>query len=227
MASHFKNLQASVPDLIQRHILDIGSGGGEFVIEAALAGARVSGIEKKTRNVEKTYELARQKGVTVDVREGLGEAIPFPDNTFDFANLCELIEHVENPRKLLEETKRVLNQGGLAYVSVPNRFGIKDQHFGLYFLNWMPRSWAHRYVGLRGRHKNYDGSSGYQRIDQMHYYTLSGVMKLIQSVGLSAEDIRLKKINRFKNPVKRVVALGVYSVLKHFYFDSFHLLLKK
>jgi ubiquinone/menaquinone biosynthesis C-methylase UbiE len=228
MASHFQNLAEIIPNISKLKILDIGSGGGEFLVEAAEHGAEAVGVEKKEANNKRALEHAREKGVTIDVRQAVGEHIPFPDNFFDFANLCELIEHVENPSALLKETYRVLRPGGKAYLSIPNRFGMKDQHFRLYFLNWLPRSLGHWYVGLRGKHKPYTGESGYQRIDQMHYYTLSKILKLVQSVGFTAEDIRLKKIDkRFQNPFVRFIAKFLYALLKHFYFDSFHFLLIK
>jgi SAM-dependent methyltransferase len=47
-----------------------------------------------------------------------GEALPFPDASFDTV-LCEnVVDHAESPRRILEETARVLRPGGILYFTV-------------------------------------------------------------------------------------------------------------
>lgn len=47
------------------------------------------------------------------------ESIPVDDGRFDVVLLCEVLEHVENPTKVLVEVRRVLKKGGTVMISVP------------------------------------------------------------------------------------------------------------
>lgn len=220
---HFEQLCVVIPDLATKKILDIGCGGGSFLVSAAAHGATVTGIELKP---EKVLLAAKRISEFPNARvvEGVGERLPFPDQSFDFANLCELIEHVQDPVSLLSEVSRILVPGGLAYLSVPNRFGLIDQHFNLPLLSWMPRRWGELYVHLSGKGKRYHGESGLQRISEMHYYTLKQIKALVSQQGFAVSDIRLQKLQR-KPRLQQWFLIPVYHILKHVYFDSFHLLL--
>ncbi len=52
------------------------------------------------------------------------EALPFPDRAFDCALLMHALEHAARPERLLREIWRVLADGGLLVVVVPNRHGL-------------------------------------------------------------------------------------------------------
>lgn len=51
---------------------------------------------------------------------GRGEAMPFPDNTFDTVLMIEVIEHVEGDDQALREIRRVLKPGGVLVMTTPN-----------------------------------------------------------------------------------------------------------
>jgi ubiquinone/menaquinone biosynthesis C-methylase UbiE len=226
--SHISNLEKHVLDLKSRRILDLGSGLGKFVIAATLEGYDVVGFEKFQSYIDRTHQRAQELDLKLEIYQGNAENLPFGDKSFGFVNMSEVIEHVDKPRKVLKEVERILKDGGGVYMSVPNRFGLKDQHFHLYFLNWMPRSWAHVLIGALGKHKNYSGDAGVQRIDQMHYYTLKSIKKLVSECGLKARDIREEKIKgKTKNPIVRLFCVFLYNIAKHIYLNSFHLLLEK
>lgn len=215
MKTHFDNLVFHIPDLANRDILDVGSGKGSFLIQAATKGARAYGIEYNPENVLISKGRAVNNSVSITVEQGDAERLPFGGESFDFVNIGEVIEHVDNPDSLLREVFRVLRPGGLVYLSVPNRFGLKDQHFHLLFLNWMPRSWAYWIIGLLGKHKDYSGKSGRQDIRDMNYYTYTKIKNILTDIGFGVEDMRLKKFG------------FLYVPLRYFILDSFHLLLSK
>ena len=112
------------------------------------------------------------------------------------------------------------------YVSVPNRFGYKDPHYHLYFVNWLPRSWSEAYIRLRGKAKNYDGKAGRQQLSAMHYYTYDEFRRLVASVGFGFIDTRKEKIRRM--PLfKRMFFVPVYAFFRPWYFDTFHFFLTR
>jgi len=152
----------------------------------------------------------------------VGEKLPFQDDEFDFVNMSEVIEHVEDPKKVMSEVYRVLKPGGKVYVSVPNRFGFYDQHFHIYFVNWLPRRWSDTFISIFGKHKDYSGKAGRQRLGEMHYYSWGGICSLVTGLGLAYEDIRLRKVKRMS-----VFFLPTYIVLRKLFFNAFHLMLNK
>ena len=76
-------------------VLDIGAGRG-FVSEYVSKKANVTLIDTVD------YNCAKLPLVLYD-----GKTLPFPNNHFDAGLLIAVLHHAPNPKKLLEETKRV------------------------------------------------------------------------------------------------------------------------
>lgn len=55
----------------------------------------------------------------VDIVADLSKPIPFSDSYFDMVISTQVLEHVENPRRLVEEMYRVCRTNGIVFVSVP------------------------------------------------------------------------------------------------------------
>jgi 2-polyprenyl-3-methyl-5-hydroxy-6-metoxy-1,4-benzoquinol methylase len=108
MKTHFEHLLDVIPDLKVRRILDLGSGKGSFLIQCAQNGVFAKGIELNKGYIETSIKRASDAGVVIDVVQGVGESLPFNDSEFNFVNLCEVIEHVENPNKVLHTQIDVL-----------------------------------------------------------------------------------------------------------------------
>ena len=222
---HFENLSSHIDNLSSKSILDLGSGDGNFLVAAAKKGARAVGLELNQEYIDKSNKLAEIENVNIDVVQGLAEKMPFIDNSFDFINISEVIEHVDDPGALLKEVYRVLKPSGQAYISVPNRFSFRDQHFHLYFINWLPRFTSDIFISIFGKHKDYsDQSAGLQRLKDMHYYTYGQMNKLAKSFGFTVKDIREEKIKKIS---KSIFLLPIYRIIRTIYFDSFHLILTK
>ena len=47
------------------------------------------------------------------------QSIPYPDNSFDMVFASHVLEYVKNDRQAIQEIKRVLRPGGLAFLPVP------------------------------------------------------------------------------------------------------------
>ena len=91
--------------------LDVGAGLGEFV--------RV--LKEQTQfslhGVDLMY--SEIKGVEWYVQD-LNRNLQFQADKFDVVSCLEVVEHIENPRKLIREIFRVLKPGGCALISTPN-----------------------------------------------------------------------------------------------------------
>ena len=226
--THWEYLADQVHNLAGVPILDLGSGKGAFLLQAAERGATVTGLEISEKYIRMAKERLSSAGYHVRIEHGAGEHLPFRDAEFGFINMCEVIEHVEDPDRLLSEAYRVLQSGGHAYLSVPNRFGFRDQHFHLYLVNWFPRALSDLFIIMFGKHKDYaDTGIGRQSLTDMHYFTFGTIVQRAREVGFEVQDMRVTRITRELHGIKRYLALMGYRILRAFYFDSFHLLLTK
>src|SRR3989338_10990816 len=52
---------------------------------------------------------------------GSAEKMPFRENSFDTIVAGEVLEHLPNPEKFMQECRRVLRSGGIVIISTPNR----------------------------------------------------------------------------------------------------------
>ena len=84
-------------------ILDLGSGDGNFLIAAAKQGSQAVGLELNDEYIIRSKKLAEQESVDIEVVQGVAEKMPFENNSFDFINISEVIEHVQSPEDLLKE----------------------------------------------------------------------------------------------------------------------------
>lgn len=225
--SHLENLTEVVSDLPMRRVLDVGAGRGAFLIDCAKRQIRAEGLEYNPANIEIARGRASEAGVSIVMQQGQAEQLPFADESFEFVNLCEVIEHVQDPRLVLAEIERVLVLGGKAYISVPSRFGWYDPHFHLFFVNWLPRHFADAYIVLRGRGKDYRGESGEQRLSQMHYYTFCAFARELRNAGFNLEDARVSKLRARLGGLLLFLSLGAYYLARPWYFRAFHLIATK
>ena len=49
-----------------------------------------------------------------------GESLPFPDESFDIVYSGNVLEHTEDPDRVLHESVRVLRKGGILHMEMPN-----------------------------------------------------------------------------------------------------------
>jgi len=92
-------------------LLDLGSGFGGYAAEFASRGARVVGLDLVQPGGLERDGILPVRGSALDV--------PLRDSAFDLVFCASLIEHVEDPGRLLAEIARVLRPAGYAYVSFP------------------------------------------------------------------------------------------------------------
>ena len=95
-------------------LLDVGCSTGTFLHLAGSRGWSVKGIEFS----EDTSQVARAAGL--DVVTGTIFSLNPARDKFDALHLAEVIEHVADPRAMLEQARRLLNPGGVLYVTTPN-----------------------------------------------------------------------------------------------------------
>ena len=125
-------------------ILDIGCAYGPFMAAAAEAGFMPYGldpVEEAVRYVNEELGLFAWQGF-------FPTGAKAEDGPFDAVTLWYVIEHFENPGKVLKEVHRILREGGVLAFSTPSYSGVSGrrslQSFlknspGDHFTVWNPR----------------------------------------------------------------------------------------
>ena len=95
-------------------LLDCGSGGGVLINQlVALYGVKGYGVDVSTLALKRSKAAGSK---AVQYKQGVLEAIPWPDDTFDAVVSFDVLEHVEGKQKAVAEILRVLKPGGKALI---------------------------------------------------------------------------------------------------------------
>jgi SAM-dependent methyltransferase len=129
-------------------ILENGCGVGLYLDRLSEQSQFAVGLE---------FDLPRAQEAHVNaphIVNAAGENLPLPAASFDFILNHEVLEHVLNDRKCVEEMVRVLAPGGRMAIFVPNR-GYPFETHGIYWggsyhfgniplVNYLPRKYRDR-----------------------------------------------------------------------------------
>ncbi|MCE0504216.1 bifunctional 2-polyprenyl-6-hydroxyphenol methylase/3-demethylubiquinol 3-O-methyltransferase UbiG [Roseivivax sp. GX 12232] len=104
-----------------QEVLDLGCAGGFMAEALARRGARVTGIDPAEEALAAARAHAAEGGLTIRYDQGVGEALPYGDASFDSVVCVDVLEHVQDLDKVLAEVARVLRPGGLFLYDTINR----------------------------------------------------------------------------------------------------------
>lgn len=144
-ARRLEMIRRAVGERIHGDILENGCGVGMYLKNLAGDAAFAVGLEIEFNRA------ADACGRDLTVVNGAGEELPFCTSKFDLILSHEVLEHVANDRRCLEEMVRVLKPGGRLVLFVPNR-GYPFETHGIYWrgkyyfgnifgVNYLPRKW--------------------------------------------------------------------------------------
>lgn len=108
---------AKLATKVDGRLLDVGCDGGTLTEKVAERARpeRVVGIDISVKSL--AYNLTKRP--QFDVAVGDAEELPFRDVMFDAIFCSEVMEHIEQPEKMLAEVRRCLAPNGYAVVMVP------------------------------------------------------------------------------------------------------------
>jgi ubiquinone/menaquinone biosynthesis C-methylase UbiE len=112
------------------------------------------------------------KGYDFKLYDGMN--IPFPSNFFDVVIANHVIEHVQDQAMTLSEVSRVLNDNGICYIAVPNKWSLIEPHFKFPFLSWFPQKFSDFIVQTFKKTNKFDvkshGLKGYLSLMSDRFY---------------------------------------------------------
>jgi len=141
-------IAAAAGERLTGRILENGCGVGLYLDRLSEQSQFAVGLE---------FDLPRAQEAHVNaphIVNAAGENLPLPAASFDFILNHEVLEHVLNDRKCVEEMVRVLAPGGRMAIFVPNR-GYPFETHGIYWggsyhfgniplVNYLPRKYRDR-----------------------------------------------------------------------------------
>jgi ubiquinone/menaquinone biosynthesis C-methylase UbiE len=105
--------RAKVVPLASGAVFELGCGGGinQEMYDPSLITS-YAGIDPHEGLLETTRQQAGRLGTNVDIRQGVGEDIPFPSSSFDTVVCTYTLCSVEDPNKVMSEMRRILKPNG-------------------------------------------------------------------------------------------------------------------
>jgi len=104
-----------------KQVLDLGCAGGFMAEALADRGAIVTGLDPAGEAIAAARAHAAQTGRAIRYDVGVGEALPYPDTTFDAVVCVDVLEHVQDLSRVMAEVTRVLRPDGLFLFDTINR----------------------------------------------------------------------------------------------------------
>lgn len=134
-------------------LLEVGSGTGEFLLEAQRRGFQVRGIEYSADAVA----VANQRLGGEYVQQGEVETANLPNHYFDIVFLADVIEHVRSPKPFVAILQQCLKPEGLIYIVTPST-----------------DSWSRKLMGRRWTE---------YKIEHFHYFNRRSLTLLLEANG--------------------------------------------
>jgi len=158
-------------------ILDIGCGDG-FIssLIASRTGAKMYGVDISATSISN----ARKKGVKAKVAN-IDAGLPFGKEIFDAIFCGDVLEHIQDTEKLIENANKMLKKNGYMIISVPNIASWYNRGFLL--LGMMP-TWVESSL------RSYTGNPFIKEgAGHIHAFTKRSLSDLLIMKGFSIEKI--------------------------------------
>lgn len=107
--------RSHVVPLARGDVFELGCGGGinlSFYVPAKITS--FAGIDPTPALLDDSRRLTRAAGLDGDIREGVGEEIPFASDSFDTVVTTFTLCSVSDPDRVLSEIRRILRPDGVA-----------------------------------------------------------------------------------------------------------------
>jgi ubiquinone/menaquinone biosynthesis C-methylase UbiE len=120
-----------------KKLLEIGSGfGTNLAVWIKYFGVDGHGVEPAEIGFDQGFvgsqKLLPANGIDAHrIQNACGESLPFPDKSFDIVYSANVLEHTADPPRVLAEAVRVLRNGGVLHMEMPNFLSYYEGHYNV------------------------------------------------------------------------------------------------
>jgi ubiquinone/menaquinone biosynthesis C-methylase UbiE len=215
-------LNVFIPDLKSKKILDMAAGCGSFVLQGLRNGYNTTGVEPEDWKQElidlKFLENDYPKEWRERLVKGIGEKLPFADETFDVFDSWQTIEHVQNEKDCVFELYRVLKKGGVGILRGPDYLCFFEGHYRMFWLPLMGKSKFSKWYVTKLMKRPWEG------IDTFHPVNPFKLKRTIREAGFKLVDIKryqiYKAIER-RLPFTKHVIFKPFKWLVYLFWDLY------
>ena len=192
-------------DFKNKKLLEIGAGVGTFLITARTKyGINAYGVEPSKDEFSPFNQISKalleEYNLPKDIVVcGMAEDLPFENESFDLIYSTNVLEHVQDPMKVLSESLRVLKKDGYLQFVIPNYFSFWEGHYGVFWPCLTNKPIAKIYAKLINQNPDY--------IDTLQLINPFYLKQIIQK--LNNENIEI--IGWGKDIFKKRLSTGNYS----------------
>ena len=194
---HSKNL------LKNKRILDLGCGAGRLSLYSAKFAKSVTGIDYIPRAIffaNKFAQLCNVKNVnflTGDIDKSI-------KNKYDVVLISDVLQHVNNPKKTLEKTSKLLKPKGWAIISIPSFTNFRGNVWlALQNLFELPMSLTDTYQISLEEMKKWANQVGFNLVKTVGIsydwaWSIWGIEDLKRRIYLATKDAKMTKFTDMK-----------------------------
>jgi 2-polyprenyl-6-hydroxyphenyl methylase/3-demethylubiquinone-9 3-methyltransferase len=127
-------------------ILDVGCGGGLVSMPLSRIGFNVTAIDAGEENIKIAKQYSENHKIEIQLFHESSEVHLERKIKYDVIICLEMIEHVSDPKILIDSLAKLLNKGGIIIISTINRTlkaKILAIGFAEYVLNLVPKNTHH------------------------------------------------------------------------------------
>lgn len=191
-------------------VADIGCGAGAQCILWAQSGYRVHGLDINGPLIDLGRSRSKERHLDIDFKVGSATDLPWDDNTMDVCLVPELLEHVADWKRCLNEFSRVLKPGGILYLSTTNILCPVQDEFTLPLYSWYPSSLKRYYEHLAVTTR--PEIANHAKYPAVNWFTFYGLRHELAQLGLRSVD-RFDVMNTKKKGYLAKLALSAIKAL--------------
>ncbi len=203
----FDLLEEFIDNLKSKKILDMAAGCGSFVLQGLRDGYNTYGVEPEVWKQDVIDAKFKENDYCDEWRNrvvvGVGEKLPFEDESFDAFDSWQTIEHVADEKDCLFELYRVLKKGGSGILRGPDYISFYEGHYQMFWFPLMGKGAFARWY-LNRRKRPHGG------LDTFHPVNPFKTRRYARQAGFKIVDIKREQIYRAAKRKMPILKKGIF-----------------
>jgi len=192
--------------LENKKTVDLGCGEGIFCFELKKRGYDITGVDTSREALIHAKENFKKLELDIDVINASANKTPFKEKSFGQVICLDVLEHVNDPSKVLKEINRLLIKKGTLIITVPNELYLFKTIIP-YDFSGILKEIGHKHPGFDlPKIKDLLNNNGFKIISYRYYHKFFSRLTSEISFALIGEK-------RFKKSRKKMYEHSILAML--------------